>query len=84
MKPDRKESLAESAGSAQPWQCDLGDGEWDHDWKEKHDDAGEVDGIPGNHWSWRECRVCGAIEGDLSNRELSAASGAEMRDKPVG
>ena len=34
----------------------------DHDWEEKHDDAGEVDGIPGDHWSWRECRVCGEIE----------------------
>jgi len=34
----------------------------DHDWQEKHDDSGEVDGIPGDHWSWRECRKCGQIE----------------------
>jgi hypothetical protein len=44
------------------WQCDLGNGEWDHDWIERHDSSGEVDGGPGEHWSWRECRVCGARE----------------------
>lgn len=44
------------------WQCDLGNGEFDHDWVEKHDSAGEVDGGPGNHWSWFECRVCGEVE----------------------
>ncbi len=44
------------------WQCDLGDEGMDHDWEEKSDDAGEVDGIPGQSWSWRECRVCGAEE----------------------
>jgi hypothetical protein len=42
--------------------CDLGNGQWDHDWQEKHDSSGEVDGGPGDRWTWRECRVCGAIE----------------------
>jgi len=42
------------------WQCDLGDEGMDHDWQEMQDDAGEVDGIPGDRWEWRECRVCGA------------------------
>ena len=46
----------------QLWVCDLGNGQWDHDWQEKHDSSGEVDGGPGDHWTWRECRVCGAIE----------------------
>lgn len=55
-------SLAVPDGSARTWKCDLGNGQWDHDWKEKHDDAGQVDGGPGDYWSWRECRVCGAIE----------------------
>ena len=62
--------FAEARGSARAWQCNLGNGEWDHDWQEKHDDAGEVDGIPGDHWSWRECRVCGAIEGEAPNAEV--------------
>jgi hypothetical protein len=44
------------------WKCDLGNGEWDHDWQEKHDSSGEVDGGSGDHWSWRECQVCGEIE----------------------
>ncbi len=44
------------------WKCDLGNGEWDHDWKEIHDSSGEVDGWPGDHWTQRECRVCGLIE----------------------
>ena len=60
------EPLAATAGSA--WNCDLGNGEWDHDWAERHDDAGEVDGIPGDQWSWRECGVCGAVE--TPKREL--------------
>jgi len=55
------------------WQCDLGNGEWDHDWVEKHDDAGEVDGFQGNHWSWLECRVCGAINGEVDLASLSCA-----------
>lgn len=46
----------------QGWKCDLGNGQWDHDWQEMHDSAGEVDGGPGDHWAWRECRECGAIE----------------------
>lgn len=45
----------------------------DHDWQEKHDDSGQVDGGPGDHWSWRECRVCGAIEGEAPNDELKNA-----------
>jgi hypothetical protein len=49
-------------GSVRAWQCDLGNGELDHDWQEKHDSSGELDGGPGDHWSWRECRVCGQIE----------------------
>jgi hypothetical protein len=52
----------EPVGSARAWQCDLGNGEWDHDWQEKHDSSGELDGGPGDHWSWRECRVCGETE----------------------
>jgi hypothetical protein len=47
---------------ARVWKCDLGNGEWDHDWKETNDDAGQVDGGPGFHWTQRECRVCGEIE----------------------
>lgn len=58
----REAGFAGARGSARAWQCNLGNGQWDHDWQEKHDDAGEVDGIPGDHWSWRECRVCGEIE----------------------
>jgi hypothetical protein len=52
------------------WQCDHGDEGMDHDWRERSDDAGEVDGIPGDRWAWRECRVCGARddeENDLLN-----------------
>jgi len=26
------------------------------------DSSGEVDGGPGDHWTWRECRACGKIE----------------------
>jgi hypothetical protein len=44
------------------WQCDLGDEGADHDWVEKQDSYGEVDGAPGHTWSWRECRVCGEVE----------------------
>lgn len=66
-KPVAQGSLAAPAGSARAWQCNLGNGQWDHDWQEKHDDAGQVDGGPGDHWSWRECRVCGAIEGEAPN-----------------
>lgn len=44
------------------WQCDLGDEGYDHDWQEKSDSSGEVDGCPGDHQEWRECRVCGAVE----------------------
>lgn len=55
-------SLAPARGSARAWQCNLGNGQWDHDWQEKHDDSGGVDGGPSDQWSWRECRVCGEIE----------------------
>ncbi len=46
------------------WVCDQGDGTFDHNWKECHDSAGGDRGTPILEWSWRECRVCGAIEGD--------------------
>lgn len=54
----------EDQSSSQPakWQCDLGNGEWDHDWKEIHDSSGELGGGPGQQWTYRECRVCGAID----------------------
>lgn len=42
------------------WTCDNGDGTFDHDLEERHESTGELDGGPGNRWSWRECRVCGA------------------------
>lgn len=61
--------LPQAPGSVRAWQCDLGNGDWDHDWQEKHDSAGEVDGGPGDHWTWRECRVCGAIE--APNKEIT-------------
>lgn len=44
------------------WQCDHGDDGIDHDWERKIDSSGEVDGCPGDHWTWRECRACGQIE----------------------
>ena len=72
--PERPPALAEARGSARVWQCNLGNGQWDHDWQEKHDDSGQVDGGPGDHWSWRECRVCGAIEGEAPNVKLSDLS----------
>ena len=59
---ERKHGCAAPAGSARAWQCNLGNGQWDHDWQEKHDDSGGVDGGPSDQWSWRECRVCGEIE----------------------
>lgn len=53
---------AEARLPVSAWQCDLGNGEWDHDWQEKHDSAGGEGGGPIIEWSWRECRVCGEIE----------------------
>ena len=51
----------------------------DHDWQEKHDDAGQVDGGPGDHWTWRECRVCGEIESpnDALCRPADSEAGAQ-------
>ena len=66
-------SLYQAPRSA--WVCDLGNGQWDHDWQEKHDSSGEVDGGPGDHWTWRECRACGKIE--TPNAKVS--SGDEPR-----
>ena len=63
-------------GSARAWQCNLGNGQWDHDWQEKHDDAGDVDGIPGDRWSWRECRACGEIE--APNAKLTDGAGTNL------
>lgn len=54
--------LAVEARYAAAWQCDLGNGEWDHDWKEAHESSGELDGGPGDHWTTTECRVCGAVK----------------------
>lgn len=68
---ERERRSGAAGSSARSWKCDMGNGEWDHDWQERHDDAGEVDGIPGDHWSWRECRVCGAIEGEAPNEKVS-------------
>ena len=54
------------------WECDLGNGEFDHDWEECSDSAGECDGGPGDYWEWRQCRVCGIIEEDfLSQSPIS-------------
>ena len=58
-KPEAKPPLSPAACSA--WQCDLGNGEWDHDWQEKTESFGELDGGPGDHWTWHECRVCGKV-----------------------
>lgn len=60
------------------WQCDLGDEGMDHDWKEMSDSYGEVDGGSGHHWTWRECRVCGAHE-DEENGPVSNAAGETPR-----
>lgn len=60
-----KEKLALDKLRKPAWKCDLGNGEWDHDWEEKHESSGEVDGGPGDHWTWRECKVCGEIEKPL-------------------
>lgn len=52
-----------------PWQCDLLNGLWDHDWVEKSDYVGGPDGGPIDEWRWRECRVCGEIYEPIPNME---------------
>jgi hypothetical protein len=44
------------------WQCDMGDEGFDHDWTDKRESYGELDGAAGNEWAFRECRVCGTQE----------------------
>ncbi|MGJ8677221.1 MAG: hypothetical protein ACSHX0_06870 [Akkermansiaceae bacterium] len=61
---DEKNDAANALGAVTcyAWQCNLGDEGWDHDWEEKHDSTGELDGHSGQEWQWRECRVCGITE----------------------
>lgn len=58
-------------GSVSP--CDLGDGEWDHDWEEKYDDVGECDGHPGQEWRWRECRACGITKDEFKKQNIEVS-----------
>ncbi len=45
------------------WQCDLGNGEFDHDWEYKQDTIGDYGVIGGTYTEcWMECRVCGATK----------------------
>lgn len=53
---------------ASSWICDLGNGEWDHHWEEHHDSSGELDGHPGQHWSWRECKECGVRDDEPEDK----------------
>lgn len=52
------------------WQCDLGNGEFDHDWQESHETSGEVDGGRGDEWTTRTCRACGACGVIQENDEM--------------
>jgi hypothetical protein len=55
---------------AAKWQCDLGSGEWDHDWQYVCDWYGDPEVINGiADCSFLRCRVCGKEdhEADLSS-----------------
>lgn len=42
------------------WKCDLGNGEFDHDWAIVHDWMGDPEVINGTRdCSFKRCRVCG-------------------------
>lgn len=58
---ERKEEL-NPVGCSAGWVCDQGDGTFDHDWEEKSDSSGEIDGGSGDDWKWSECRACGITE----------------------
>lgn len=47
------------------WKCDLGNGEWDHDWRIERETSGECDGGRGDEWTSRVCKVCGINESDF-------------------
>lgn len=83
-KPPAGPELADVARYAAAWQCDLGDGEWDHDWKETHESSGELDGAPGEQWSTTECRVCGAVKPHNASAELPPPSGSASTQGAVG
>jgi hypothetical protein len=42
------------------WECDLGNGEFDHDWEYDHDSAG--DGSHTVHFGCKRCTICGHSE----------------------
>lgn len=45
------------------WQCDLGNGEYDHDWEFHSDTIGDFGIIGGTYTEqWLECAVCGATK----------------------
>lgn len=48
------------------WECDLGNGEFDHDWEVIHDWEGDPGVIGGTQdICYLRCRVCGAEDYDI-------------------
>jgi len=78
MTPEQKpqgRNVGLSAGlEAKPgWQCDLGNGEWDHDWQVIADWYGDPDVINGTaDCSFLRCRVCGAEDHEADVRQYEA------------
>jgi hypothetical protein len=71
MTKPKQNSAAGSASSStaglehksEGWQCDLGNGEFDHDWEWRSDwygDPGVINGTA-DCSAWH-CRVCGAVD----------------------
>ncbi len=51
---------------AKKWQCDLGNGEFDHDWEVVHDWEGDPGVIGGTQdICYLRCRACGAEDYDI-------------------
>jgi hypothetical protein len=49
------------------WECDQGDGTFDHDWETVHDWTGDPGVINGTQdFSYRRCRACGFEEGEVT------------------
>lgn len=60
------------------WQCDLGNGEFGHDWRIVEDGDGDPDVVGGTRtWCFRRCRVCGAEDHET---DVSRDAGRDYDD----